>query len=204
MELTASQLVKLYMQSQIVIGYIYYAPTPEARLLDALNGLADIGPVKRSKFIELNDATINHGDGTEEKIQTAYINKSTIQVAITLGNADAGRGIGAQPGIKSYPYIEKLPVPVRVETQSYIITGNMHRVISQRTWHVLEDSPIFLPLTHSEIYSRSTGVQEKCPFVAVNKEHILSLQEEEKTAGRKVVESGLRKELKRSLETKYK
>lgn len=184
------------MQIQIAIGYIYYAPTPEARLLDALNGLSDIGPVKRGNFLELNNAIINHGDGTEEKIQTAYINKSTVQLAATLGNADAGRGIGAHPGPKTYPFVEKSPVVVHIETESYVVTGNMYRVAVQKTWHVLEDSPLFLPLTHAQIFSRSTGICERCPFIAVNKEHILSLQEEKSTA-RKVGESVIRRELKK-------
>jgi hypothetical protein len=197
MELKASQLIKLYMHTQSVIGYIYYAPTPEARLLDALNGTSDLGPVKQGNFLELNNVIINHGDGTEEKIQKAYINKSTVQLAATLGNADAGRGIGAQHGPKSYPFVEKLPVPVHVETETYVVTGNMYRVTLQKTWHVLEDSPVFLPLTHAQVYSRSTEVCERAPFLAVNKEHILSLQEEEKTALRKMSDADIRRELKK-------
>ena len=47
MELLASQSIKLYMQTQVLIGNISYAPSPEARLLDALNGITDRGPVKR-------------------------------------------------------------------------------------------------------------------------------------------------------------
>jgi hypothetical protein len=69
MELAASQLIKLYMQTQVLMGNIYYAPTPEARLLDALNGSSDIGPVKRGKFIELTDVTILFPDGTLTSIR---------------------------------------------------------------------------------------------------------------------------------------
>ncbi len=195
MELTASQLIKLYMQTQIITGDIYYAPTPEARLLDALNGISDLGPVKRGNFIEINNAVISHTDGTEEKIKTAYINKSTVQLAATVGNADMGRGIGAHTGPKAYPFVEKSPVPVRIETQSYIVTGNMYRVTYQRTWHVLEDSPVFLPLTHVQIDNRANRVRERYAFVAVNKEHILSLQEQEKII-RKTSED-VRRELKK-------
>lgn len=195
MELTASQLIKLYMQTQIITGDIYYAPTPEARLLDALNGISDLGPVKRGNFIEINNAVISHADGTEEKIKTAYINKSTVQLAATVGNADMGRGIGAHPGPKAYPFVEKSPVSVRIETQSFILTGNIYRVTYQRTWHVLEDSPVFLPLTHVQIDNRVNRVRERYAFVAVNKEHILSLQEQEKII-RKTSED-VRRELKK-------
>jgi hypothetical protein len=190
MELAASQLVKLYMQTQITMGYIYYAPTPEARLLDALNGLSDMGPVKRGRFLELSNVTIQHADGRQEKLPVAYINKATVQLAGTLGDADAGRGIGAQDGPKSYPFVEKSPLAVRIETQSYVVTGNMYRVTYQKVWHVLEDTPTFLPLTHAQICTVANGARERVPFVAVNKEHILSLQEEDigSVGGQKAVE----------------
>jgi hypothetical protein len=186
MELAASQLIKLYMETQILIGNIYYAPTPEARLLDALNGLSDTGPVKRGKFLELTDVTIEHSDGRKEKLKISYINKATVQLAVTLGAADSGRGIGAQDGPKSYPYVEKTPLPVRIETHDYVINGNMYRISYQRVWHVLEDTQTFLPLTNAQVCTLANGTREVFPFIAVNKEHILSLQEEngkQKTGG---------------------
>ena len=107
-----------------------------------------------------------------------------------------GRGIGAHTGPKAYPFVEKSPVPVRIETQSYIVIGNMYRVTYQRTWHVLEDSPVFLPLTHVQIDNRANRVRERYAFVAVNKEHILSLQEQEKPR-RKASEIDARRELRK-------
>ncbi|HEX9896638.1 MAG TPA: hypothetical protein VGA85_03135 [Dehalococcoidales bacterium] len=198
MELTASQLIKLYMQTQIIIGYIYYAPTPEARLLDALNGLSDTGPMKRGRFLELTEVTIQYNNGREEKLPATYINKATIHLSGTLDNADVWRGIGAQAGPKFYPFVEKSPVPVRLETQSYIVTGNMYRVSYQKVWNVLEDTSIFLPVTHAQVYTIAIGTQEKVPFIAVNKEHILALQEEEKGSGQKAIESTSRKSTRRS------
>jgi hypothetical protein len=177
MELTASQLIKLYMKTQVVIGNILYAPTPEARLLDALNGLADRGPVKKGKFLELSDVIIQHFDGKQENLKRSYINKTTIQLAVTLDGSNAGRGIGGQEGPKSYPYVEKNPVPVRIETENYIVSGYMYSIINQAVWSVLEDTLAFLPLTSAQITTNSTVNRENLPFVAVNKEHILSLQE---------------------------
>lgn len=199
MELAASQLIKLYMQTQILIGYIYYAPTPEARLLDALNGLSDMGPVKRGRFLELSNVTIQHDDNRLEKLPVAYINKATVQLAGTLGDADAGRGIGAHEGPKSYPFVEKTPISVRIETQAYIVNGNMYHVNYQKVWHVLEDTPLFLPLTHVEILTIANGLREKVPFVAVNKDHILSLQEDEigTTEERKTIPSDNRRTTKK-------
>jgi hypothetical protein len=205
MELTASQLIKLYMQSQVLIGSIYYAPTPEARLLDALNGLADTGPVKHGRFLELTGVTIQHTNGTEEKLPIAYINKATIHLSGTLGDANAGRGVGAQTGLKTYPFVEKSPVSVRLETQSYIVTGYMYRVSFQKIWQVLEDTSIFLPITHAQVYTVATGSSEKLSFVAVNKEYILALQEESTnlTEMHKLSESTNRKVSKKTVQTGY-
>ena len=178
MELVASQIIKLYMQTQVVIGNISYAPTPEARLIDALNGVTDRSPVKKGRFLELTDVTIQHADGSREKLKTSYINKSTIQLAVTLGDADSGRGIGAHSGPKLYPFVEKTPLPVRIETHDYVLNGNMYHIRYQKVWIVLEDTALFLPITHAQIITLSDGTLEMFPFVAVNKDHILSLQEE--------------------------
>ena len=178
MELVASQIIKLYMKTQTVIGSISYAPTPEARLIDALNGVTDRGPVKKGRFLELTDVTIQHNDGSKEKLKISYINKSTIQLAVTLGDADSGRGIGAHNGPKLYPFVEKTPLPVLIETGDYVVNGNMYRMRYQKVWTVLEDTAIFLPITHAQIVTLSNSEIELIPFVAVNKEHIFSLQEE--------------------------
>ena len=178
MDLVATQIIKLYMQTQVAIGSISYAPTPEARLIDALNGVTDRGPVKKGRFLELTDVTIEHSDGSKEKLKTSYINKSTIQLAITLDGADSGRGIGAHDGPKLYPFVEKTPLPVRIETHDYKIIGNMYHMRYQKVWTVLEDTALFLPITHAQVVTLSNCTTEMVPFVAVNKEHILSLQEE--------------------------
>lgn len=182
MELTASQMVKLYMEKQVLTGSIYYAPTPEARLLDALNGIADTGPVKRGKFLELNHVSIQHDDGRQEKLGVSYINRATVILAATIGEADAGRGIGARPGLKTYPFIEKTAIAVSLETQDYFIVGYMHRLAAQKVWSVLEDALPFLPLTSTVITNRLTQKRELMPFIAVNKEHIISVHEEDHTS----------------------
>ena len=179
MERATSQLIKLYMQTQVLIGNMYYAATPEARLLDALNGLSDKGPVRKGRFLELNDVTIEHRDGRKEKLKSSYINKSTVQLAVTVDGADSGRGIGAQDGPKPYPFVEKSPLPVVIETHDYMVTGIMYHPSYQHVWSVLEETSTFLPLTHAQISILANGVREVVPFVAVNKEHILSLQEED-------------------------
>jgi hypothetical protein len=47
----------------------------------------------------------------------------------------------------------------------------------QSIWQVLEDAPTFLPLTQVQVYTLANGTPEVFSFAAVNKEHILSLQD---------------------------
>jgi len=168
--------VKLYMQTQVLSGFIY-SPS-EDRLLDILGGLSVRRPQSRGRFLELSDVTIQHADGREEKLPAAYVNKATVHLAAT-STANSGRGLGAKLGPKPYPFVEKSPVPVRLLTAAYAVTGSLHRGNYQRAWHVLEERPMFLPLTNGEICALANGTRWKVPFVAVNKEHVLSLQEEE-------------------------
>lgn len=175
MDATDWLAVKLYLQTQVLSGFIH-SPYEE-RLVDVLSGVSVRRPESRARFLELSDVTIYHADGKEERLPTAHVNKATIQLAATL-DTDSGRGLGAKVGPKPYPFVEKISVPVRLQTPAYAVTGNMHRASYQSVWHVLEESPMFLPLTNVEICALVNDISSKVPFVAVNKEQILSLQEE--------------------------
>jgi hypothetical protein len=138
----------------------------------------DMNPVKQGKFLELTDVNIEHADGRKERQNKCYVNKINVELAVTLGDSDAGRGIGAQSGIKQYPFIEKEPVPVRIDIKDYIISGHMYHVNDQRIWQVLEDTLIFLPITHAQIITVANQLVEHVPFAAVNRENIVALHEE--------------------------
>jgi hypothetical protein len=168
--------VKLYSQTQVLSGFIYLPS--EERFLDLLNGVSVRRPGNRGRFLELSEVTIQRTDGKEEKLPHLYINKVTVHLAAT-SDADSGRGIGAKVGVKPYPFAPKSPVPVRLHTPTYAVNGSMHRTRYQRVRHVLEERLTFLPLTNVEIRALTNGIQAKAPFVAVNREQILSLQEEE-------------------------
>lgn len=180
MELTATQLIKLYMHAHSLVGNIHYLPTPEARLLDALNGQSGDDLIKKERFLELTDVTIFHDTGNKEKIKATYVSKSAVQLAVTLGDENSGRGVGSHTGPKSYPYMKKQPIPVFIQTPDYSIIGNMYHTAYQSVWFVLEDTPLFLPLTKSKVCSLSNKIWEEYPFVAVNKRHVLFLQQDEK------------------------
>lgn len=168
--------VNLYLQMYVLSGFIH-CPQDE-RLIDHLSSVSFRRPDSRGRFLELSDVTIYHSDGKEEKLATANINKSTIHLVSTIG-ANSGRGIGGKAGPKPYPFMDKLSMRVTLQTLAYIVTGNMHRASYQKIWYVLEQSLMFLPLTNVEIHKLANGTCSQSPFVAMNKEQIILLQEEE-------------------------
>jgi hypothetical protein len=168
--------VTLCVQSHILSGFVYLQS--DERLLDLLNGM----PVKRlesrGKFLALSDVTVHQGDAVGEKLSSAYINKAAIYMAATW-NSDLGRGLGARSGQKPYPFVEKMPIPVRLWISEFLLIGSMYCASGQRAWHVLEEEQMFLPLTNVEVRPLADGIWSDVPFVAVNREQVLSLQEEE-------------------------
>ena len=175
MDTAAWLSVTLYMQTQIVTGFIHNPY--QQRLLDLLNGISVRQAEQRGRFLELSEMTIHHADGKEERLATAYINKATIQLA-TTSDVDLSKGIGGKEGPKSYPFQEKVPMPVRLSTPAYEVIGNMYRISHQIIWYVLEDKPIFLPVTDAEIRVLTNDACTKVAFVAVNKEQILYLYQD--------------------------
>ena len=171
-----STAVRLYMHNKLLIGSLN-SPIPESRLLDILSGTIPSRPEERGEFLELTDVVVQRGDGTVKKTPFAYIRRSSIHLAATLV-PDLGRGLGARIGPKSYPFMEKSPLSVELETSDYEVTGNIYLTTYQRSWQALEDAPIFLPLTDAEICSLTSGARWKVPFVAVNKEQILSVKDD--------------------------
>ena len=167
--------IVLYMMTEVLMGSIFIS-TLEGRLLDELNGRVVSAPDNRDKFLVLTNVTIRHADGTQEKPLIVHINKSTIQMAGT-DSLDSSRGIGGKPTPKPYPFTEKIPVPVQVEMPSYQINGNMYRLNQQKIENVLKERLTFLPLTDAEVIYLANGQRWHVPFLAVNKDQLLSLHE---------------------------
>jgi len=168
--------VKLFTQSQLITGFVYHPR--EDRLLDILSSISVKRVENRGKFLELRNVRIQNSDGIEESLNDSFINKDSVHLAATF-DADSGRGIGAKMDAKPYPYTQKLTSQVTIRTSSYIITGDVYRANYQHVWQVLEDMPSFLPLTSVVIFSQASKTKWEAPFVAVNKEQIISLEEPE-------------------------
>lgn len=171
--------VMLFTQTEVLIGSIYIS-TIEGRLLDELNGRIVIGPENRDRFLNLADVMIQHLEGMREYAEIVHVNRDTIQMAATA-SANTGRGIGGKPGPKPYPFAEKLPVPVKIMMSGYEISGNMYRVSHQKIDHVLMEKTMFVPLTDAVVIALANRKTWDVPFLAVNKNQILSLYEESTT-----------------------
>lgn len=172
--------VTLYVETQVLTGFVY--PPRGKRLSDLLNNVVVGQSEDGGKFLELSDVTISHTDGTRERPQTAYINKSTIQL-VSTPDSDSGRGIGAKVGSKAYPFVQKSPVRVRIRLPGYELSGSMHCASGQRVWHLLEEKLMFLPLTDARIRTREKGLWWTAPFTVINREQIFSFQHEEISLG---------------------
>ena len=167
--------VTVYMQTQVLTGFIYQPH--QHRLLDLLNGVF-IGRLDSGgRFVELSDAAISHADGRKERLPTAYINKATIQLVVPDG--DLARGIGAKVGPKPRPFVQKSPVLVRLQMPAYTLIGSVHCASGQKVRHVLQEKLVFLPVTNVKIRVLTNGIWRPALFAAVNREQILSVEEEE-------------------------
>jgi len=93
-------------------------------------------------------------------------------------SANTNRGIGGNPGLKPYPFTEKVPVPVKIMMPGYEIKGNMYKVSHQKIEHVLLEKMKFIHLTDAEVCALASGKRMDIPFLAVNKGLILSLYEQ--------------------------
>lgn len=167
--------ITLCLQTQMSSGYVYLPP--DERFSDLLNSTGVRRPESRGKFLALSDVTVKEADREPVKLPTTYINKSTIYLA-AMWDANSGRGIGARSGYKPYPYVDKIPLPVSVQLPGYFLTGNIHCARGERAEQVLEERLTFLPLTDVEVRPLANGMWSNVPFIAVNREWILSLQEE--------------------------
>ncbi len=165
--------VSIYLDAQTIVGNVSL-PSGK-RLSDLLNSSVKGQPENSPMFLELTDVTISHADGTKEQVQTSFINRTTIQLLMTL-DENLARGIGAEDGPKRYPYVHKSPVRARMRMPSYELTGNIYCTNGRRTPQVLEGELMFFPLTDARIRVSTGGEWWWANFVAVNRKQIFSLQ----------------------------
>ncbi|MFC1893391.1 hypothetical protein ACFLYR_05110 [Chloroflexota bacterium] len=168
--------VTLYTRTIVLSGSVYHLE--EGRLLDLLNDGSDQRGWSAGPFLELINANARNADGHKQILPTAYIGKASVYMAV-LADDNAARGVGAKAGHKPFPFVLKSPVPIELHMVNYVLIGNMHCASGQKPQDVLDEKPAFLPLTDVSIRTLRSDIELTAPFVAVNKEHVLPLEQKE-------------------------
>ena len=166
--------ITFYVGRQACSGYIELHE--EERLSDFLNSRFAKRQDSNDGFIKISDAAMTLQDNSKERLPEAIINRSAIQL-MAIQEGDMARGLGAKPGPKSYPFVEKSPVLVRLHMQEFSVIGYMHCVAGQKTENLLEEKTMFIPLTQVKMLTPDMATWWKTPFAAVNREKITILSE---------------------------
>ena len=163
------------MHDKVLIGTV---SLPHGkRLSDFLNGVNGAPNADASRFIKLTNVTVCHNDGTKENVETAHVNKSTVEIVATV-DGDVVRGIGAQMTPKHYPFVLKTKVRASITMQDFDVAGYLYCTKGQNLGDVIEDKIEFLPITDAQIRGTRTDVRNSAVFCAVNKDQIGSLYHE--------------------------
>ena len=161
--------LEVYTQSPVKTGKM---PCPSiVRVLDLLNNLFSPADADDKSFLELMKSGAVDGQDTPK----LYFRKSAIDL-FAFTDASAGRGIGAAPGPKVYPFVSKMPRRVTIELHSYMVVGSVYCASDQSVMTILNERKAFLPVTDAVI-TNSSGFRGERPFVAINKHQIISLRE---------------------------
>lgn len=162
--------IEVYTQSPVQTGRVL---CPVAvRVLDLLNNQFFTEPAGDESFLELMET----GSIAGQETPRVYFRKSAIEI-IALTDADTGRGIGAMPSHKAYPFVCKMPRRVTIDLHSYTVVGSIHCASNQSVVSILNECKAFLPITDAVIMDAS-GFRGERPFVAVNRHQIISLRED--------------------------
>lgn len=122
-------------------------------------------------FIEIINLFGSANDAGCGKSDIQFINKSEISF-VTLSDANTRRGLARENG-KVYPFTNKVPLLVNIQTKSCNLVGNMHIKEGQSVQSVFNDGAQFMPLTNVSIVN-GTGMRKLKACVFINKQHILS------------------------------
>jgi len=166
--------VQIYMPFHICTGYV--CCPRQQRLLELLNGTLAGALHLSDYFIPLSEAEMRSSNGEKTVVQSAYISKANILFAREVEDGQT-RGLGGQAVHKPYPFIAKGSITVKVHLLGYRLTGQMHYAKGRHVGDALNAEAGFLPLTKVEICSSTGTIEPAVGFIAVNKAHILSLEE---------------------------
>ena len=147
------------------------------RLIDALNeGMRTETSVKVVDFLPLVNVTMTGTQGGEQKFPRIYVAKNNIIYVAQIS------GERAEKQARAYPFREKLPVVVtvyasRVSDVQYALQGQMYVDTWGQVIDTIESEARFIPFTHAVIEPALPGADSRYDFIALNKEHIISISE---------------------------
>ena len=147
------------------------------RLVDALNeGMRTETSAKVIGFLPLVNVTMTGTRCEEQKFPHIYIAKNNIVFAAQVSDDRS------QKQLRTYPFREKLPVAVTVHTArvsdvQYKLDGRMYVDSGGQVIDTIESEARFIPMTHVEIEPPPPGAGSRYHFIALNKEHIISICE---------------------------
>lgn len=172
-----------YRQFEVLVctGELLFSGTLKSessqRLIDALNeGVRTDAFSKAMSFLPLMDVRVTSNRGREKNFPHMYIAKSNIVFVARISDRS-----GETP-LRNYPYREKLPVRVmayaaRASDIQYTLDGRIYVETWGQVIDTVESELHFLPLTQVEISPAPPGAGSKFDFVALNKQHIISICE---------------------------
>jgi len=134
--------------------------------------------VRLSDFINLPAQFLhfkNEDDINNERtaaVDEIHLNKKSINLLTTVNDDDKG-GFTQK---KKFPYVNKIPVSVKIYVNEYEINGNLFGLHEDSLTQMLERNQMFLPCTDVDIHNRHSDEKWHANFVAVNQNNISVLQ----------------------------
>jgi len=174
---------ELYKQFEVLVctGELLFRGTFRGefsqRLIDALNeGVRTDDSLKVVDFLPLMNVSLTSTKGGEKNFPRIYVAKNNI---VFVAQIPDGR---EENPLRNYPFREKLPVSVmayaaRVSDTQYTLDGRIYVETWGQVLDTVESESRFLPLTQVSIYPAPPGAGSKFDFVALNKQHIISICE---------------------------
>jgi len=177
------KVLETYRQFEVLVctGELLFSGTlmgeSSQRLIDSLNeGVRTTTLTKVTGFLPLMNVSVTGNKGSEKKFPHMYIAKNNIVFVAQVSDRRE------EAPLRNYPFREKLPVGVmayagRVSDMQYTLEGRVYVETWGQVIDTFESELCFLPLTQVVISPAPPGAGSRFDFVALNKQHIISICE---------------------------
>lgn len=149
-------------------------------LLDFLNQdfMPNLLPIGKN-VVPLTDVEVSFPNGKRESVASIYVSKASI---LLIGERN-----GHQLDIpetecspKVYPGRAKKFIGAEIRMPSYTLTGETYVEVWQKLLDVVDRDDKFMPLTNAKIYPATDDTDSAFDFVAVNRDKIIYVGENQK------------------------